>query len=81
MKRLTITQDYGGQWVVETSSGVRMVGATLESAMDKMLLRAAGLTHGSFDMPRSARYAVLQAVFDRIRDSGGGQIHEGQAGA
>jgi hypothetical protein len=82
MKRLVITlDDYGSvqRWTVETSSGVRSAGASLASALDRLLQTADPQFFWSiWDIPQDARYAALKLIFDGIRDTrGGGQIHEG----
>lgn len=48
MKKLVITQTDYGQYIVETSAGVRSSGATVESALRKLFV-AGDPSPGSFE--------------------------------
>jgi hypothetical protein len=73
MQGIVIKQSQG-LWSLETSSGVRWAGASLESVVEK----AAATVHG---FPSYEAVALLEALFARIPDSGGSQIATGVAGA
>jgi hypothetical protein len=82
MRALKITEA-DGLFTVETSAGVRATGATLTSAMDKLLTLAdPSRGSGLWDIPQAARWMATSTVFESIRDSGGsGIVRSGQAGA
>jgi hypothetical protein len=72
MRRLVITENFG-QVVVETSSGVRAAGATVQSALWKLDL--SGLSSLS-------DYDPVEELFARIRETDGpSQIGSGVASA
>lgn len=82
MRRITITEnDFGSakQYIVETSGGIRTTGASLASALDRLLQTSDPKFEGSiWDIPQDGRYAALKQIFEGIRDSGpSGQIHQG----
>lgn len=77
MRRLIITENHG-QYVVETSAGVRAVGASLASALQKLVINGSPETRP----PDDCDLAWVSSIFSGIRPSGGpAQIHEGQEGA
>jgi hypothetical protein len=63
-----------GLWVVETSAGVRWSGSSLESVLTKALGSVGFMTYEPVNR-------ALTQLFNRIPDSGGGQIGSGVAGA
>lgn len=70
MRKLVITQQFG-QVVVETSSGVRASGATVQSALVKLDLSGYS-SHEEYD--------AVAHLFNRIRETDdGGQIGHGVA--
>lgn len=78
MKKLTITLSHGRIWAVETSSGVRATGATLESALDKLvphkLTGAFGFKFEDIEQP----WLGIKVLMETIPDSGGdGNIGRG----
>lgn len=74
MRRLVITKQFeSGPVVVETSSGVRAAGATVQSALQKLDLGG---------LMQQEEFDSVATLFERIRPSGGGgQIAQGQAAA
>jgi hypothetical protein len=71
MRRLVITENFG-QYVIETSTGARAAGATLESALKKLI----PATHAElfFD------FEPVRVLFDAIPEvQGASQIARGQA--
>ncbi len=73
MKSMKISEA-NGLYVVETSSGVRGTGASLESALKKVapvgsLVAGNGEFHG------------IRVIFDAIPSAQGGQFHQGVASA
>lgn len=73
MRALKITEA-DGLFTVETSAGVRSSGASLKSALDKLVAP----THAELNFD----WEPLRLVFEGIRDSGGsGIVRSGQAGA
>lgn len=67
MKKLTITLSHGRIWAVETSSGVRATGATLESALDKIVP-----TNDPHEILEDEfRWLSLENLLRAIPDSGG----------
>ena len=75
MKALKITLDHGRVWTAETSDGKRATGATLQSVVEQMVPLA------NVNLFKPEDYDVLRAVFDGVRDSGGGQIGSGVSAA
>ena len=64
-----------GLFTVETSGGVRWAGASMESVIEKVATTLPG--YEAFDTA-----AFLEALFERIPESGGsGIVRSGQAGA
>lgn len=73
MRRLVITE-HDGLYVVETSAGVRASGASLESALDKMLVKPDTIVRAPM-----TPWSGVEAVFNSIKPVSSGQIAHGQA--
>ena len=74
MKSMKITMN-NGLYVAETSGGARASGASLESALQKLV----PANQGRIIQPSS--FLGLRVIFDAIPDARGGQFREGQASA
>lgn len=74
MRALKITENHG-LYVVETSAGVRASGASLESALDKLVMPAT-VTKAPITV-----WSGIAALFDSIHPIESGQISHGQASA
>ena len=78
MKSIRITVSYGRIWTVETSTGVRATGPTLQSALDKIV--PANDPHEILE--DEFRWLSLESLIESIPDSGGdGNIGRGPASA
>ena len=76
MRALKITEN-NGLYVVETTAGVRTSGASLQSALEKMLVTE---EHERMAAPVS-KWDGIEKVFDSIKPIASGQIASGQASA
>ena len=74
MRALKISED-NGLYVVETSAGVRTSGASLQSALEKMLVNP------ERTQAPVGKWDGIEAIFGAIRPAASGQIAHGQASA
>jgi len=71
VKALKITLTHGRIWTVETSSGARATGATLESALEKLLPANLTGAYGARFEDMTDRWTGINVLMDAIPDSGG----------